>query len=78
MDSMRRSQLEPVTMEILQILKFLFCSERLDFNYQWISRDEELSAADVTPDVIDNLLATHRVDDLLALMSESQEAHIRT
>jgi hypothetical protein len=59
-------------MEILQILKFLFCLERLDFNDQWVSREEDLSVVDISPEVIDDLLATHQIDDLSRLISEAQ------
>ncbi|KAG6825110.1 hypothetical protein H0H92_004672 [Tricholoma furcatifolium] len=41
-DSLRRSQLSPLMMEMLQILKFSFREERLDFSNRWITLEEEM------------------------------------
>jgi len=35
----RRSRLSPALMEVLQILKFIYRQERLDFSSDWISKE---------------------------------------
>ena len=51
-------------MEILQILKFSYKGERLDFNDGWITQEHELSVVDVPPSTVHELLATGQVEEL--------------
>ncbi|RDB20127.1 putative AC transposase [Hypsizygus marmoreus] len=41
-DTLRRANLSPKMMEVLQILKYSFKQDRLDFSNDWIVREEEL------------------------------------
>lgn len=50
-DTLRRSNLSPrmiLMIEMLQILKFSYRSERLDFNNGWVSKEAELSVIDTS------------------------------
>jgi hypothetical protein len=60
-------------MEILQILKFSFKGERLDFNDGWITRElDEISVIDVPPSTIHELLATGQVEELTRLLCQEK------
>jgi hypothetical protein len=68
---LRRSNLSPVMMEILQILKFIFRNDRLSFTEDLISTEQELSVIDISADVVKDLLSRGKVDDLVALVESS-------
>ena len=68
---MRRSNLSPVMMEILQILKFIYRNDRLSFTEDLISTEQELSVIDVSADVVKDLLSRSKVDELVALVESS-------
>ena len=67
-DTLRRNNLSPEMMEKLQILKFTFASERMDFNNKWVSTEEEISVPDVSPHSMDDLFATRQLDALELLL----------
>jgi hypothetical protein len=71
-DSLRRSNLSPIMMEVLQILKFIFRKDRLNFMEGLVSTEEELTLIDVDPSVIEELLSAGRVGDLVDLLESSQ------
>jgi hypothetical protein len=71
MDTLRRSNLSPVMMEILQILKFIYRNDRLSFTEDFISTEQELSVIDVSADVVKDLLSRGKVDELVALVESS-------
>jgi hypothetical protein len=61
----RRSRLSPALMEVLQVLKFIYKQERLDFSSDWISDPNDLLwIPDVTTDVARNLLADGKFNEL--------------
>ncbi|KAJ6626190.1 hypothetical protein B0H10DRAFT_1781918, partial [Mycena sp. CBHHK59/15] len=70
-DTLRRTCLLPVVVEILQLLKFMFRNDHLDFTKGLLSTEEELSVIDVSPDVIDELLSAGRIEELMALIDSS-------
>ncbi|EAU93647.2 hypothetical protein CC1G_02877 [Coprinopsis cinerea okayama7 len=70
-DTMRRAGLSPAMMEVLQILKFNLKSERMSFEDQWVTREEELRVIDIDPDVLVELLAERDFDELTRLISVS-------
>ncbi|KAJ3777961.1 hypothetical protein FB446DRAFT_600256, partial [Lentinula raphanica] len=41
-DASRRSRLSPVLMEVLQILKSIYRSDRLDFTKSWVTKSSEM------------------------------------
>jgi len=59
-------------MEILQILKFSFKGERLDFNDGWITEEHEPSVVDVPPSTVGELLATGQVEELTRLLCQEK------
>ncbi|KAF8871222.1 hypothetical protein BD779DRAFT_1478372 [Infundibulicybe gibba] len=69
-DTMRRSQISPVMMEILQILKFIFRAERLDFNDDWIAVEEELCVINIPPDILKDMISSRRITELLDMLDE--------
>ncbi|KAG5648642.1 hypothetical protein H0H81_006901 [Sphagnurus paluster] len=70
-DTLRRSSLSPEMMEMLQVLKYSFKSERLDFNDEWVAREEELSVVDITSEEFDHLIATGQLEELSRLIALS-------
>jgi hypothetical protein len=68
---LRRSNLSPVMMEVLQILKFIYRNDRLSFTDDLISTEQELSVIDVSADVVKDLLSRGKVDELVALVESS-------
>ena len=68
-DTLRRSNMLSKTMEILQVLKFNLKSERLDFWNHWITTERELWVLDVDPDILTDLLAKRKLEELSQLIS---------
>jgi hypothetical protein len=58
-------------MEMLQILKFIYRNDRLNFTQDLISTEQELSVIDISADAVKDLLARGKVDDLIALIESS-------
>lgn len=67
-----RSKLSPLMMEILQILKFRFHADRLDFNNEWVTREEDILIADISPNVTLDMIASRRIDKLLELIASEE------
>ena len=72
-DTLRRSNLSLIVMEILQILKFIFRNDCLSFNENLVCTEEELSVIDVSVEAIEELLAMGKVDELMELSDSSWE-----
>ena len=70
-DTLRRSQLSPETMEMFQVLKFQYCCGRLDFDNKWIASEAELSVADISLELVDEMLADGRVSELCKLLTNN-------
>lgn len=58
-------------MEILQILKFIYRSDRLSFTDGLLSSEFEQSILDIDPDVIDKLMAEGKIEELCKVVSEA-------
>jgi DNA-binding transcriptional ArsR family regulator len=71
-DSLRRSKLSPIMMEILQVLKFHFRSKRLDFSDGLMATERELMVIDVDPKKVQELLEKGDVDAILQLIESSE------
>ncbi|KAG5633888.1 hypothetical protein H0H81_004579, partial [Sphagnurus paluster] len=65
------SNLSPEMMEMLQVLKYTFKAERLDFNDEWVARKDELSVVDITSEEFDHLIATGQLEELSRLIALS-------
>ena len=70
-DTLHRSQLSPETMEMFQVLKFQYHSGRLDFNNKWVASEAELSVADISLELVDEMLADGRVSELSELLTNN-------
>ncbi|KAJ7683671.1 hypothetical protein B0H17DRAFT_864290, partial [Mycena rosella] len=70
-DVLRRGNLSPIVMEMLQILKFIYRKGRVSFTDGLVATEEELSVIDVDPEVLEGLLAAGRVEELVQLLNES-------
>ncbi|KAJ6459696.1 hypothetical protein C8R47DRAFT_994500, partial [Mycena vitilis] len=70
-DALRRGDLSPAVMEMLQILKFIYRKGRISFVDDLVATEEELSVIDVDPTVLEELLATGRISELVDLLNES-------
>jgi hypothetical protein len=72
-DALRRGNLSPTVIEMLQILKFIYRNGRIDFTEGWIATEEELSVIDVDPQILEELLAAGRIEELVDLLNMSWE-----
>ena len=70
-DMLHRSQLSPETMEMFQVLKF---HGRLDFNNKWIASEAELSVADISLELVDEMLADSWVSELSDLLTNNDSS----
>ncbi|KAJ7894903.1 hypothetical protein B0H14DRAFT_2334233, partial [Mycena olivaceomarginata] len=72
-DVLRRGSLSPTVIEMLQILKFIYRKGRISFTEGWVATEEELTVIDVNPNVLEELLTTGKVDQLVKLLNNSWE-----
>ncbi|KAF5378856.1 hypothetical protein D9615_006941 [Tricholomella constricta] len=70
-DALRRSNLSPEMMEILQILKYLIRCDRLNFTEGLLAKEEECMVLDVEPSVLRNFLTSGDIEGLEALVGSS-------
>lgn len=70
-DALRRSSMSPLMMEMLQIMKFIYRSERLSFTDNLLSSEYELSILDIEPQVIDALMSEGKIDELVKLVDQA-------
>lgn len=70
-DTLRRNSLSPLKMEILQILKYIFRNDRLNFTEGLICTEAELLVADISPDMVDLLMSSGRANELEAMVESS-------
>lgn len=70
-DTLRRSNLDPILMEVLQVLKYFYRSDRLAFTEGLMANEEELMVVDLEPNVIQEMLMSGRVEELAALIDAS-------
>ncbi|KAJ7737611.1 hypothetical protein DFH07DRAFT_752988, partial [Mycena maculata] len=66
-DALRRGSLSSKMFEMLQILKFIYRQDRLNFCEDLIPTEGELSVIDIDPQVIDELLAAGQTWELVVL-----------
>ncbi|KAJ6576168.1 hypothetical protein DFH09DRAFT_1454006, partial [Mycena vulgaris] len=72
-DALRCGNLFPTVMEMLQILKFIHRNGRMTFTQGWVATEGELSVIDVDPGVVEELLATGKIQQLVELLKSSWE-----
>jgi hypothetical protein len=65
---LRRSLLSTGTLEVLQVLKHLYKSERLDFTSHWIAKEEDYSIEKATEAAIQELVSAAKSEELLDLL----------
>ncbi|KAF5387624.1 hypothetical protein D9615_000715 [Tricholomella constricta] len=70
-DSLRRANLSPEMMEVLQILKYLVRSERLEFMQGRLAKEDECTVLDLEPSVLNNFVISGNVDQLEALIDST-------
>lgn len=58
-------------MEMLQILKFIYRSDRLSFTEELLCSEFEMSILDIEAEAIDKLLAEGKIDELCDLIDEA-------
>ncbi|TEB18379.1 hypothetical protein FA13DRAFT_1628437, partial [Coprinellus micaceus] len=72
-DTLRRSNLAEVTMEVLQITKYLSKHATLDFSDGWVTSESDLEVVALDPSEINELIATRRVDKLAEIILKAHE-----
>jgi hypothetical protein len=65
--------MDHVKMEQLQILKYWFRNDRLSFTEDLLCTEEELSVIDLSPEKVDELISTGRIEELADYIRESYE-----
>ena len=71
---MRRSNLSPALMEVLQILKFNIRQERLTFTEDWLPKESDLAAVEVPQAEVDRLVAEGRFGEVIKLLEEVDQS----
>jgi len=71
---LRWSQLSPETMEMFQVLKFQYHSRRLDFNNKWIASEAKLSVADISLELVNEMLTDGWVSELSDLLTNNDSS----
>jgi hypothetical protein len=61
--------------EMLQILKFTYRSERLDFNNGWVSKEAELSVIDTTPDGMEIFMEVDQLSQLQVIVDALSDSN---
>jgi hypothetical protein len=72
-DTNRRSNLSSFKIEELQMLKFGYRKDRLNFTDNLICTEHELSILDVSPETVRDLMSRGEIDELNTYISESWE-----
>ncbi|KAJ3925449.1 MAG: hypothetical protein NXY57DRAFT_881265, partial [Lentinula lateritia] len=65
------NSLSPLKMEVLQIMKYIFCNNRLNFMEDLICTEAELLVADISTETIDYLMANGRGHELASMIDSS-------
>ena len=71
-DTDRRSKLDPVMMETLQILKYSL-HEELNFTDGFLATEEECAALSIDPYDVQRLYEQNRIGDLVSMFEEAQQ-----
>ncbi|KAG8938744.1 hypothetical protein FRC03_006934 [Tulasnella sp. 419] len=58
----------------LQLLKFSYRNDRLNFTSDWIATEEEFSIDNITPQVVEELMAAGKYSELAELLATSETA----
>lgn len=67
--TLRRSQLSPITLEVLQVLKYIFRRERLSFTEDWVAQEEDYTIEGVvTEAAFRELVEAGKFDELADLL----------
>jgi hypothetical protein len=70
--SLRRSRLSPTLLEVLQVLKFAYKQERLNFTDDLVAKEEDYQIeGPVTARVVEELMKAGKVDELGELIRNS-------
>ncbi|KAJ6570752.1 hypothetical protein B0H10DRAFT_1839774, partial [Mycena sp. CBHHK59/15] len=72
-DTLCHGNFSPTVMEMLQILKFIYCNSHISFTEGWVATEEELSVIDISPEVLKELLSTGKIQQLVELLDSSWE-----
>ena len=70
-DTGRRSNLSSFKMEELQMLKFGYRNDRMSFTDDLVCTERELSVLDMSRDVVEDLLAHRKLEELQQYIEES-------
>lgn len=74
-NTMRRSRMSPELIEVLQILKFSFRQEHLNFHdAKWNPSELSLSQFNISEEETNGLMAQGKLKELLELLHEQQRA----
>ncbi|KAG5637367.1 hypothetical protein H0H81_004792 [Sphagnurus paluster] len=72
--TLRRSRLSPGLMEMLQVLKYLFKQDRLDFTADWIAKEEDYTIDGViTEATVRELVLAGKIEELSDLLKSASE-----
>ena len=72
--TLRRNLLSAALLEVLQVLKYLYKQERLDFMSQWMSCEEDYSIEHATETAINELISAGKSEELVDLLRSMDES----
>ena len=67
----RHSKLDPLLMEILKMLKYMFCKERLNFMAGLVDLEHDLTVMEEDYDEVRGLLLDGQIDEFMQRMDQS-------
>ncbi|KAF9009135.1 hypothetical protein BDZ89DRAFT_536865 [Hymenopellis radicata] len=70
-DTLRRTSMSPLMMEVLQILKYIYRHDRLAYFGDLVCTEEELSVVDIPPETIEYLIAHGKITELMDMLREA-------
>ncbi|KAL1691529.1 hypothetical protein GGG16DRAFT_53319, partial [Schizophyllum commune] len=70
-DALRRANLSPKLMEHLQILKYIFRGDRLNFMSELLCTEQELTVIDMDTSILEDMISEGRADELEQYISAS-------
>ena len=73
--TLRWNLLSAPMMEILQVLKYLYKQDQLDFTSHWIANEDDYSIDNATAHAINELLNAGKTEELHDLLHNTDKSH---
>lgn len=74
--TLRRSLLSAATLEVLQVLKYLYKQDQLDFTSHWVAKEVDYSLDSATEAAIHELVSSAKTEELLDLFRNMDDKRV--